>query len=44
MYFHRRAARIIQKEFENYACKLQDFLGDEARMAKFLSILPTEYK
>lgn len=44
MYFLRRAARIIQKEFENYACKLQDFLGDEARMTKFLSILPAEYK
>jgi DNA primase small subunit len=38
----RRAARIINKGFEEYACNKQDFLGDDAKCAKFLSILAPE--
>ena len=32
------------KGFEEYACLKQNFLGDDAKMAKFLSILPSDYK
>lgn len=38
----KRAAKIVQKNFEDYACNKQDFVGDEAKLAKFISILPNE--
>lgn len=40
----RRAARIVQKGFEDYACSKQDFLGDDAKVAKLLSMMPVEYR
>ena len=39
----RRASRIVQKNFEDYACNKQNFLGDDAKINKFLAILPAEY-
>lgn len=38
----KRACKILQKGFDEYACKQQDFLGDEGRLNKFLNILPAE--
>jgi hypothetical protein len=40
----RRAAAITQRGFEDYACVKQDFLGDEAKVTKLLSLMPAEYK
>lgn len=40
----RRASRIVQKGFEEYACNKQNFLGDETRVAKLLALVPSEYK
>ncbi len=41
---YRRAARIIQSGFEDYACVKQDFLADDSRINKLLSLVPAEYK
>lgn len=38
----RRAARIIQAKFEDYACNKQDFLGDDAKMTKVLALVPSD--
>jgi len=38
----KRASRIIQKGFEDYACNKQNFLGDEEKTNKFLSLVPAE--
>lgn len=38
----RRAAAVVQRGFENYACVKQDFLGDETRVNKLLSLMPIE--
>ena len=43
-FFNRRASRIVHKGFEDYACNKQNFLGDEAKVAKLLSLMPIEYK
>lgn len=40
----RRAAKIVHKGFEDYACNKQNFLGDDAKVTKFLTLIPTEYK
>lgn len=39
---YRRAARIVHKGFDDYACGKQDFLGDEAKVTKLLSLMPAE--
>lgn len=38
----RRAARVIQKGFDEYACIKQDFLGDDVKVTKLLNLVPTE--
>jgi len=38
----KRATRIIQAGFEEYACNQQDFLGDDAKINKLLTMLPGE--
>lgn len=38
----RRAARITQKGFDDYACDKQNFLGDETKVTKLLSLMPVE--
>ena len=41
---YRRAAKIVQKGFEDYACNKQNFLGDDTRINKLLTLAPAEYK
>lgn len=38
----KRASKIIEKGFVDYACSKQDFLGDETKMTKLLSLIPQE--
>jgi len=38
----RRAARVVQRGFDDYACNKQDFLGDDTKVAKLLSLMPSE--
>nr|KAG5688150.1 hypothetical protein BaRGS_028443 [Batillaria attramentaria] len=38
----REALNIIKRDFEEYAIKQQDFMGDEKKWAKVLALIPSE--
>ena len=38
----REALKIVEKEFEDYACRQQDFLGEEQLWNQVLAIIPSE--
>ncbi|XP_076458358.1 DNA primase small subunit-like [Babylonia areolata] len=38
----QEALKIVEKDFEHYACSQQDFLGDEKKMKKVLALIPSE--
>ena len=40
----QRAITIVEKHFDSYAIKEQDFLGDEEKVKKVLQLVPEEGK
>ncbi|KAL8591935.1 hypothetical protein ACOMHN_039988 [Nucella lapillus] len=38
----KEALKTVERDFEEYACEKQDFLGDEQKIKKVLALIPTE--
>ena len=41
-FVYREALKVLEKDFEDYACRQQDFLGDELKWNKVLAMIPSE--